>query len=936
MDKLHSHQNLQNRISYLEKELLKAKSSALPLTFNLEPRLFFEICEHSKNAIAIFETVDHGNNFFIRYLNFKAEEIESVNRKKIIGTNLTDSFPSVKTSGFLNALKKVYQSGHPEDFPATMFSSGKIIEWKQNYIYKLSDILLVSIYIDETEHRTKEFELFEHREKLEIAMEAANYYSYEIDFQTMKISTDLELYIHLGYSDSESKEFLKKAGSLIHPEDYKKAVNLISQHSRKIKPSLKTEFRIKNKRGQWVWFSANGKIIEWDKNSNPRRFVGLVKNVQEEKEMLFKLQESEEKFKSLATLLPEVIYETDVHGNITFVNLKAYDIFEYTPDDLKKGLNVMQILAPEEFERATINLEKVLEKENSTGEEYQAITKTGKRFPILVYSNPIKKNNNVVGLRGIIVNITDHKKTQEQLKNSEETFRQLSENIADGFWLRTLDEKVIYANPACYNIVGARLKEIFEDFDLYLNWVHPDDRKQITEQRQKNLEKQDKIHFYEHRIINQDGEIRWLWIRTFPVYDTNGKLYRRAGIASDITTQKKLWSELLAAKEKAEESDKLKSAFLANMSHEIRTPMNGILGFAELLKDENITEQDKMDFIKIIDSNSKQLLSLINDIIDVAKIEAGQLTLNKKETEINPLLCEIYQLFKKEQKRLKKENITFNLKIPDSENPVIFTDIFRLKQIFHNLLSNAFKFTKTGTINMGYQIISENGRSYYRFYVADTGIGIPENMVHFIYERFGQVQPQKFTNKHGTGLGLAISKGLIELLEGKIWVDSVEQDLSQKISGHSTFYFTIPINKMFSSKKQKPEVKLKQKMKDFSTVSILVVEDDKDNLEFLRRLLRKFGATVFIAQTGEEAIQLVKTNTQINLVLMDIRLPDINGFETTQRIKEINPKLPVIAQTAYAMYNDREICLENGCDDYMAKPLNRDILFKKINQYLYN
>ncbi len=936
MSKLHSYHDLQNRICYLENELLKAKSSALPSTFNLEPQLFFEICEQSKNAVAIFETMDNGNNFIIRYLNFKAEEIESVSRKKVTGTNLKDSFPSVTSSGFLSALKKVYQSGNPEDFPATLFSSGKIIEWKQNYIYKLSDRLLVSIYIDETEHRTKEFELFEHREKLEIAMEAANSYSYEIDFDSMKISTVPELYLNLGYSKSESKEYLKKAGSLIHPEDYKKAVKLISKHSRKIKPSLKTEFRIKNKQDEWVWFSANGKIIDWDKNSNPLRFAGLVKNVQEEKEMLLKLQESEEKFKSLATLLPEVIYETDVHGNITFVNLKAYDIFGYAPKDLEKGLNVMQMLAPEEFERATLNLEKVLEKENSTGEEYQAITKTGKRFPILVYTNPVKKNNHVVGLRGIIVNITEHKKTQQQLKNSEETFRQLSDNIADGFWLRTLDEKVIYANPACYKIVGERLKEIFENFDLYLNWVHPDDRKQVTKQRKKNLVKPDRIHYYEHRIINQDGEVRWLWIRTFPVYDANGKLYRRAGIASDITTQKKLLSELLFAKEKAEESDKLKSAFLANMSHEIRTPMNGILGFAELLKDENITEQDKMNYIKIIDSNSKQLLNLINDIIDVAKIEAGQLTLYKKETKINILLHEVYQQFKEEQKRLKKENITFNLKIPDSENPDIFTDIFRLKQILLNLLSNAFKFTNRGNISMGYQIISENGNAYFRFFVSDTGIGIPDNMIHFIFERFGQVQPQKFKNRHGTGLGLAISKGLIDLLDGKIWVDSAEQNLAKKTAGHSTFYFTIPINTMHASKIQKNEVKLKQKMKDFSNVSILVVEDDKDNLEFLRRLLQNFGATVLIAQNGEEAIQLVKTNAQIKLVLMDIRLPDIDGFETTQRIKEINPQLPVIAQTAYAMYNDREICLENGCDDYLAKPLNRDVLFKKINQYLYN
>lgn len=811
MNKLHSYQDLQNRVSYLENELAKAKSKNLSPKFDIEPSLFYEICENSKNAIAIFEAKNHGNKYIIKYLNLKAEEVESVQRNHMIGTDLTESFPSVKRSGFLKTLKNVYKNDKPEDFPAIKLSSGKVIEWKQNYIYKLTNSLLVSIYVDETEHKIREIELFEHREKLQIAMEAANYYAYEINFKTDKIITDKELYLHLGYSKTESMELLKKAGSLIHPEDFKKASKLISEHSRNIKPSVKSEFRIKNKAEKWIWFSANGKIIERDKNSDPARFVGLLRNVQEEKKIFFQLQES------------------------------------------------------------------------------------------------------------------------------EEIFRQLSENIVDAFWLRTLDEKVIYANPSCYKIVGTNVKEIFENFDLYLKWVHPDDRKQIIENRKKNQKKQEKIHFYEHRIINQNGEVRWLWVRTFPVYNTKGQLYRRAGIASDITAQKNLMNDLLLAKEKAEESDNLKSAFLANMSHEIRTPMNGILGFAELLKDEDLTEEDKMHYLRIIDSNSKQLLNLINDIIDVAKIEAGQLTLNKSTAEINPMLHEVFRLFKEEQKRHKKEHLTFNLILPESNHNIIFTDVFRIKQILQNLLSNAFKFTETGTIDFGYMIISENGKSYYQFFVSDTGIGIPKNMVNFIFERFGQVQPERFKNKHGTGLGLAISKGLIELLGGKIWVESETYDPVNNKPGHSTFFFTIPINKMQGSKREpQKENKLTKEMKDLNSVSILVVEDDNDNLEFLRRLILKFGARVVIAKNGEDAIEAVKTDNQIQLVLMDIRLPDMDGFETTQRIKEIKPQLPVIAQTAYAMYNDREICLENGCDDYLAKPLNKDVLFKKINHYIYN
>ena len=270
-------------------------------------------------------------------------------------------------------------------------------------------------------------------------------------------------------------------------------------------------------------------------------------------------------------------------------------------------------------------------------------------------------------------------------------------------------------------------------------------------------------------------------------------------------------SDLFMAKEKAEESDKLKSAFLANMSHEIRTPMNGILGFAELLKEKSLSEKEKVDYLKIIDFNGKQLLNLLNDIIDVAKIEAEQLSINKTVAEINPLLKEIYRLFFEEQKRLKKHNISFNLEMPEDNN-IIFTDIARLQQILNNLISNAFKFTYFGSINFGYEIINNNGSKYYQFFVSDTGIGISETMKKYIFERFGQIHSEKHKNKHGTGLGLAISKGLIELLNGKIWLESTPENILESIPGGSTFYFTIPIiNNVSSNELNKLESKQKKR-----------------------------------------------------------------------------------------------------------------------------
>ena len=507
-----------------------------------------------------------------------------------------------------------------------------------------------------------------------------------------------------------------------------------------------------------------------------------------------KLKESEEKFKSIATLLPEVIYETDIQGNLTFVNLIAYEIFEYTQDDFNKGLNIMQMLAPEEILRAQENIKKALVNESAEGEEYMAITKTGKRFPILVYYSVIKDGENITGLRGIIINITDRKKTLEKLRISEENFRQLSENINDAFWLRSLKDQVVYANPACYKILGENFKEIFENFDIYKNWIYPEDREIITRIRENNKEHPDKTHHYEHRIITQNGDIRWLWIRTFPVYNNKKEIYRRAGIASDITEQKKLLSELIIAKEKAEESDKLKSSFLANMSHEIRTPMNGVLGFTELLKDPNFTESEKNEFFNIIDLNGSQLLNIINNIVDIAIIESSNVTIKKSSFYIKPLLKEIFLSFEKRKEQLKKENIRFTLHLPQSENHQIFTDNIRLQQIFNNLIDNAFKFTNSGSIDIGYSIQQFNDQDVFQFYVTDTGIGITDDMKDQVFERFKQIESQKYINRQGTGLGLAISKEFVELLDGKIWLESSNENIDTNHSGGSTFYFTIPVN----------------------------------------------------------------------------------------------------------------------------------------------
>ncbi|MDA3953985.1 MAG: PAS domain-containing protein [Bacteroidales bacterium] len=807
MRKKPSYEELQKKVVFLKEELSSLKIRKYNIQNN-NHSLFFEISEYSKNGIALFESKDNGKSFIIKYFNYKAAEIENVERDTIIGKNLEKSFPSVKDSGFLDSLKRVFKLNKPEEFPAVVFSSGEIIEWKHNHIYKLSDEEIVSIFVDETENKNKEKELKQHREKLEIALGAAKYFPFEFDLNNLKIIPPKEIYLSLGFNSSESDELLQKSGSLIHPDDFN-TIKVLAKNKFLTKPFPdQVEFRIKNKDGNWVWFMATGRVVNWGENKKHGKLFGIVQEIQNKKELLFKL------------------------------------------------------------------------------------------------------------------------------KQSEENFLQLSENISDAFWLRSLENKVIYANNACYKISDGRFNEIFENNDKYAEWIHPDDRERVIKQRKINLKDPNQSHLYEHRIIKPNGEIRWFWIRTFPVYNDSGKLYRRAGIASDVTEQKNLINDLLIAKEKAEESDKLKSSFLANMSHEIRTPMNGILGFAELLKDDDITKKEKDEYLKIVDVNGKQLLSLINDIVDMAKIEARQLSINKTPTKISTLLEETYLLFKGVQNRLNKQDISFSVKFPNKENNIVYTDPARLQQVLNNLLNNAFKFTNSGSISFGYEFVNYENTKYFQFFVSDTGVGISKKMKEFIFERFGQEPNKEYKNYAGTGLGLAISKGLVKLLDGQIWVESTKKNKNPDVDGNSTFYFTLPdVHKARKYENNKPQVMTK--LNTLENSNILIVEDDEDNLDFLRRLLVKHGANVLLAKSGEEAIDVVKSNKQINVVLMDIRLPDMDGFETTQKIKEINPNLPIIAQTAYAMFNDKDKCLEKGCDDYVSKPIDKDILFKKIKQYIY-
>ncbi|MDO9274746.1 MAG: response regulator [Lutibacter sp.] len=394
-------------------------------------------------------------------------------------------------------------------------------------------------------------------------------------------------------------------------------------------------------------------------------------------------------------------------------------------------------------------------------------------------------------------------------------------------------------------------------------------------------------------------------------------------VADQISTtiqRKKVENELNKALIQAQESDKLKSAFLANMSHEIRTPMNGIIGFSELCLDPNITKDKQKEYANIVIKSSKRLLSIVNDILDISKIEAGAVTLNLESVNLNKLLDELDTFFKP---IAQDNNLILNCeKGLENFKSTVETDKTKLNQVLTNLLSNAFKFTDTGSVTFGYQLIGD----HLQFYVKDTGIGVEENLQNKIFDRFSQ-GILDFSNQHkGTGLGLAITKKIVELFNGEIWLNSCENG--------TTIYFTIPFIKskvpLISSviEEQKPAIQVKNR-----EINILVAEDEEYNMMYITELFSTTNFKIIEANNGKKALELAQNHPEIQLVLMDIKMPVMDGNEAMKEIKKLRPSLPIIALSAFAMESDKAKALALGFDAYLTKPLDRTVLFQLIESF---
>ncbi len=561
----------------------------------------------------------------------------------------------------------------------------------------------------------------------------------------------------------------------------------------------------------------------------------------------------------------------------------------------------------------------------------------------LVHYTPIIKNGKFNGYRGIVTNISEQKKTEKKFQESEENYRTIFELANDSIIIHNHNGEVIDANRVAIESYGYKTLDELKTNGFYNE--SPYSEKEVVEWINKCLAEGPQVFQWMNRRV--DGTSFWEEVHLSAVNILGNK--RIISISRDITVRKNYEEKLKRinrelkerneeyaalneeyatqnedlqnAKEKAEAADKLKSAFLANMSHEIRTPMNAIMGFSGLLTTSQLTPEKQKHFAQIIKKRSADLLKIIDDILDISKIEANQLKIHKERGSVNKLLDDLldYSLTRVELEN--KPNLRVSLVNQVINESDILADFGRLKQVLFNLIENAIKFTKEGVIEIGCKKTDEKTL---QFYVKDSGQGIAKEKHSLIFERFSQAHDSERADFGGTGLGLAISKGLIELMDGNIWVES-------ELGKGATFFFNISNISIPNKHEQKKEIQ-----EATTTIiindTILIVEDDELNATFIQEILKQTSAPTLTAYCGKEALELIRNRPEIKIILLDLRLPDFNGLDLIQELKAISPSLKIIIQSAYATNEDIIIGEKAGCDGYVTKPIDEKKLIKLISQ----
>jgi len=504
---------------------------------------------------------------------------------------------------------------------------------------------------------------------------------------------------------------------------------------------------------------------------------------------------------------------------------------------------------------------------------------------------------------------------------SDTFYKILLQSANDGISFYDSDWNLKFANTAFYKLIGYDSKAY--NFGNPVDFIHPDD----IGYQSARLEalKNEGFHESELRLRHKEGHYVSLSSRSVTVKGESGEILGALTISRDITKLKMVHEELIKANLEAETSNRLKSSFLANISHEIRTPLNSVVGFSNLLLSNDLTRETKEEYIEHINHNSEKLLQIIGDIIDLSRLESSQIEITYEETSVNSIINEVIEEARQIIRRNEK-SIVLNFKNRfGNDGDLVFTDKIWLKRVLSHLMDNALKFTLDGSVELSWYKENED----LVFKIKDTGIGIKKENLSRIFEEFRQEIDGHHRPFEGLGIGLTLAKEVVERMGGKIFVTS------EKGIG-SEFSFSIPYRPAGSTRTKLKTI-LENQLQDsinWSSRKCLLVDDNKDVLVYLSRILLDTGIMIFTARSGAEAIEFIRNTPDLDVVLLDMQMPEMNGIEATQQIKKIRRELPIIAQTAFIFEDDKDIIIEAGCDACLIKPIRKDHLLTIMSSFI--
>lgn len=627
---------------------------------------------------------------------------------------------------------------------------------------------------------------------------------------------------------------------------------------------------------------------------------------------------SEEKYRLITENTTDTIVVMEADKTLKYISPSSVKLNGWTPEEcMRKGID--NLVVPESLKKLNVFAEQILDPsflENQPGKkdlqlELEIYHKNGSTVWAEVGITPLKNDSGkITGVVGVARDISERLKTDERLR-----FQGLIlDQIYDLVTVTDLEGKITYVNNAVIkNTCRTHEELIGENVKIY----GEESGKGATQN--EIIEKTKTNGFWSGEIVNftKDGHRIELEVRSQLIKDKEGNPIALCGISTDISLRKKAENQLLTAKEKAEAADHLKTAFLNNISHEVRTPLNGILGFADLISEPDISEEMRKNYLQILRESGERLMQTITDFMDISLITSGNMDVNLHDVEPSNELKIIEDEFRK---KAKEKELDLKLDLPDDGDLLFRTDPELLRKIMHHLMGNAMKFTKSGSITFGYR----KSADHLRFFVSDTGKGISPSAMEIIFQPFGQEDPSITRGHEGSGLGLSIAKGMAELLGGSLTVES-------EVGKGSAFHIDLPVGSKINRVKEQDYIA--ETKAPGGIPVILVAEDDAISFKYFEILFRRFQVKLLHARTGNEAVAIAGKHPEISLVLMDLKMPGMNGLEATRHIKKHRPDLPVIAQTSHALSGDTHRALQAGCDDYLTKPLNKNILLKTIEKY---